>query len=301
MTARVDVVIPVRDGGRLLRRAVDSVLSQEGVDVHVVVVDDDSRDGAPQRLRPDPRLTVVPNRGRGIADALETGFATGTAPYVARQDADDVSLPGRLHREVAHLEANPGIGLVSTGFEVLVGRRTIAVMSPGPAGMLQRNPLCAGSVVVRRQVHERAGGYRREFVLSSDYDMWLRCAEMSGVTVLPEPGYRYRLTATMATIRGASRQAAYAQLARASAAARRNGEADPVTDAQGFVDRLLTGAAPEPDPELDAWWAQEFAAFGDRREALRCIRRASRRLPRRRTLRLLLTAAGRPKPQTVWT
>lgn len=300
MTAQVDVVIPVRDAGRLLQRAVDSVLSQEGVDVHVVVVDDGSRDDAPRQLRADPRLTVVSSRGRGIADALETGFATGNAPYVARQDADDVSLPGRLQRQVAHLEAHPGIGLVSTGFEVLVGRRTVAVMSPGPAGMLQRNPVCAGSVVVRREVHEQAGGYRREFVLSSDYDMWLRCAEVSGVTIFPEPGYRYRLTATMASIRGASRQAAYAQLARASAAARRNGDVDPVADAQRFVDRLLTGVAPEPDPELDAWWAREFAALGDRREALRCIRRASHRLPRRRTLRLLLTTAGRPKPQTVW-
>lgn len=301
MTAKVDVVIPVRDGGRLLRRAVDSVLAQEGVDVHVIVVDDGSRDGAPQRLEPDSRLTVVANRGRGIADGLETGFATGTAPYVARQDADDVSLPGRLRRQVAHLEENPGIGLVSTGFEVLVGRRTVAVMNPGPAGMLARNPLCAGSTMVRREVHEQAGGYRREFALSSDYDMWLRYAEVSGVTVLPEPGYRYRLTSSMVTIRGASRQAAYAQLARASAEARRIGAPDPVVDAQSFVDRLLVNAAPEPDPELDAWWAQEFAALGDRREALRCIRRASARLPRRRTLRLLLTAAGRPRPQTAWT
>jgi glycosyltransferase involved in cell wall biosynthesis len=296
----VDVVIPVRDGGRLLRRAVDSVLAQDGVDVHVVVVDDGSRDGAPQRLRPDPRLTVVANRGRGIADALETGFAAGSAPYVARQDADDVSLPGRLARQVDHLEAHPGIGLVATGFEVLVGTRTVSVMAPGPAGMLSRNPLCAGSVVVRREVHEAAGGYRSAFALSSDYDMWLRCAEVSGVSVLPEPGYRYRLTASMATIRGASRQAAFAELARASAAARRTGTPDPVEHATSFVEVLLAGAAPEPDPELDAWWAREFASLGDRREALRCLRRASRRLPPRRVLRLLVTALGRPSSQTAW-
>ena len=296
----MDVVIPVRDGGRLLRRAVDSVLAQQGVDVRVVVVDDGSRDGAPQRLRQDPRLTVVPSRGRGIADALNTGFATGSAPFVARQDADDVSLPGRLARQVAHLEAHPGIGLVGTGFEVLVGRRTVAVMAPGPAGMLKRNPLCAGSVVVRRAVHAAAGGYRRQFALSSDYDMWLRYAELSGVSVLPEPGYRYRLTSSMVTIRGAARQAAFAELARESAAARRTGTPDPVADAEAFVQARLAGAAPEPDPELDAWWAREFAALGDRREALRCARRAARRLPPRRGAGLLLTALGRPEPQTVW-
>jgi hypothetical protein len=296
----VDVVIPVRDGGRLLQRAVDSVLNQRDVEVRVIVVDDGSRDGAPQRLRPDPRLTVVANRGRGIPAALETGIAAGTAPFIARQDADDVSLPGRLARELDHLAAHPGIGLVATGFEVLVGRRTVAVLAPGPAGMLTRNPLCAGSVVVRREVHEAAGGYRPEFLLSSDYDMWLRCAEVSGVSVLPEPGYRSRLTAAMSTIRGASRQAAYAELARASAGARLTGQPDPVADATGFVQDLLVGSAPEPDPELDAWWAREFAALGDRREALRCLRRAAPHLPTGRALRLLVTSLGRPEPQTVW-
>lgn len=300
MLADVDVVIPVRNGGALLQRAVDSVLEQGGVRVRVFVVDDGSTDHAPQRLRHDARVQVLPSSGRGIPQALETGFAAGCAEYVARQDADDVSLPWRLARQVAHLQQHPGIGLVATGFEVVVGRRTVATLAPGPGGMLQRNPLCAGSTIVRREVHVAAGGYRPEFALSSDYDMWLRCAEVTGVSVLPEPGYRYRLTASMATIRGAARQAAYAELARASAEARRTGGPDPVATATDFVAAWLDGAPAGPDPELDAWWAREFAALGDRREALRCLRRAAPQLSHRRALRLLVTTVGRPSPQTVW-
>lgn len=296
----VDVVIPVRDGGRLLQRAVDSVLAQEGVDVRVVVVDDHSSDGAPHRLR-DPRVVVVPSAGSGIPAALETGIRVGTAPYVARQDADDVSLPGRLARQVRHLEDHPGIGLVATGFEVVVGRRVVATMAPGPTGFEHKNPLCAGSVVVRRDVHERAGGYREEFAQSSDYDMWFRCLELAGVSVLPEPGYRYRLTSAMTTIRRAGRQAAFAELARASARARRQQAPDPVVEAEDFVAALLDGAAPEPDPAVDAWWAREFASLGDRREALRCAWRAARRLPTGEAARLLLVALGRPAGHAVWT
>jgi glycosyltransferase involved in cell wall biosynthesis len=296
----VDVVIPVRDGGRLLARAVDSVLAQQGVDVRVVVVDDHSSDGAPQRLR-DPRVVVVPSRGSGIPAALETGIRIGTAPYIARQDADDVSLPGRLARQVRHLEDHAGIGLVATGFEVVVGGRVVATMAPGPAGFGRKNPFCAGSVVVRREVHELAGGYRSAFAQSSDYDMWFRCLELTGVSVLPEPGYRYRLTSAMTTIRRAGRQAAYAELARASARARREQAPDPVLRAEGFIERLLDGADPEPDPAVDAWWAREFASLGDRREALRCAWRAAPRLPRRQAARLLLVALGRPTGQAVWT
>jgi glycosyltransferase involved in cell wall biosynthesis len=297
----VDVVIPVRDGGRLLRRAVDSVLSQEAVDVRVVVVDDHSSDKAPQRLPRDPRVVIVPSGASGIPAALETGIRLGTAPYVARQDADDVSLPGRLARQVRHLEEHPGIGLVATGFQVVVGNRVVATMAPGPAGFAQKNPLCAGSVMVRRAVHEQAGGYRSAFAQSSDYDMWFRCLELTGVSVLPEPGYRYRLTSAMTTIRRAGRQAAYAELARASARARSRQEPDPVLEAETFVAGLLQGAGPEPDPAVDAWWAREFAALGDRREALRCAWRAAGRLPTGQAARLLLLALGRPTGHTVWT
>ena len=85
----VDIVVPVRNGGRLLQRAVDSVLAQEHVDLRVIVVDDGSTDQAVQRLHRDPRVQVLQTPGVGIPLALELGFGAGTAPYVARQDADD--------------------------------------------------------------------------------------------------------------------------------------------------------------------------------------------------------------------
>ena len=299
MTADVDVVIPVRDGGRLLQRAVDSILGQQGVQVTVHVVDDGSRDGAPERLRPDPRVRVQRAQGKGIPAALEQGIRSGQAPFVARQDADDLSLPGRLAAQVGHLEQHDGIGLVGTGFEVLVGKRVVTRMGPSPAGLMRKNPFCAGSVMVRREVHQAAGGYRQEFALSSDYDMWLRCAAVSGVSVLPEPRYQYRLTAGMATIRGAARQAGYAELARASVVARRDGRPDPVDDATGFVDAFLAGAGGN-DGELAAWWAQEFAALGDRREALRCLRRAAPGLPLQRSVSVLGRVRVPGRSQVGW-
>jgi glycosyltransferase involved in cell wall biosynthesis len=299
----VDVVIPVRNGGRLLAEAVESVLSQQGVNVHVVVVDDGSTDGAPERLPSDPRIQVVPTAGTGIVGALNTGVAAGSAPYIARQDADDVSLPGRLSSEVELLEQHPGIGLVATAFEVQVGRRVVTTMRTSPGGMLAKNRICAGSTMVRREVLAAAGGYRPQFRLSSDYDAWLRCASVSGLAILPLVGYRYRLHADMSTIRWAAVHPAYSTLAKASAQARIRGAADPADDLETWLaDRLPPlDEQDELTAEVAAWWATEFAALGSRADAVRCARRAWPRLDGRRRRSLLTSMVRPPASQSGWT
>ena len=288
----VDVLLPVRNGGRLLADAVESVLDQDGVELRVIVVDDGSTDGAPQRLPRDPRLLVVGGPARGTAAALNKALACAVAPYVARQDADDRSLPGRLLAEVEHLEANDGIGLVATAFEIVAGDRVVTTMGPPPFGLLDRNPLCAGSTMARRGVMATVAGYREQFRQSEDYDAWLRCAWVCGISVLPVVGYQYRLSATMATIRAAAEQEHFADLARASARARLAGAPDPAEGA--VVERVAT------DAELAAWWAREFAALGARREAWRCVRSAARHLPARRTAGLVRDVVRPPAPQAVW-
>jgi glycosyltransferase involved in cell wall biosynthesis len=290
VTPDVDVVVPVKNGGRLLRRAVESVLTQDGVTVRAVVVDDGSTDKAVARLPRDPRIAVVAGPARGIPRALNAGLAQCTAAYVARQDADDESLPGRLRAEVEFLDTHDGIGLVATGFEVVVGTAIVATIRTLPVQMLAKNPICAGTVVVRRALMDTLGGYRPMFAYSCDYDMWLRCAALSGVTILPTIGYRYRLSADMTTVRNASRQQAYADLARVSARARLGGAPDPADS----VDSLPANT--EADVEVAAWWAHEFAALGARRDALRC----ARRLPVRRAARLAPRLLLRPAPQTAW-
>lgn len=301
-TPDVDVIIPVRNGGRLLAAAVDSVLAQDGVAVNVIVVDDGSTDGAPQRLPSDPRITVLANEGSGEVDAHNTALARSFAPLVARQDADDESLPDRLAAEAAFLERHEGIGLVATAFEVVVGNRTVSVVRTLPGGMLQKNRICAGTTMVRRDVVVAAGGYRRSFVLSSDYDLWLRCAAVAGLAVLPMVGYRYRLHSDMSTIRLASIHPPYSHLAKASAIARIEGGPDPVDDADAW---LAARQAPSVEQvtrtaEVNAWWAREFAALGSRRDAWRCLRR-TRALGARRLTAVAAACVAPGSPQVEWT
>jgi glycosyltransferase involved in cell wall biosynthesis len=289
----VDVVVPVRNGGQLLRPAVESVLSQQAVKVRVFVVDDGSTDRAPQRLPDDPRIVVVTSAGRGTADALNTGIGCGSAAYVAIQDADDVSLPGRLAASARHLEDNPGIGLVAMWFQVMVGRRVVATLRPLPAGMLDHNPICHGTMMMRRSVIEAVGGYRSHFRSSEDYDTGLRCAEVAGITILPIVGYRYRVWANQVSVRDPATQVAWAELARRSARARLAGEPDPADLAQAGE---AVGSDEAGADEVQAWWAREFAALGSWVDALRCLRR----LPPWRAATEAVRLARHHQPQAVW-
>jgi len=173
---------------------------------------------------------------------------------------------------------------------VLVGGSVVAATQTLPMQMLTKNPICAGSTVARRSVLDEVGGYRPAFTFSSDYDMWLRCASVAGVSILPLIGYRYRLSADMTTVRNASRQSAYAELARASARARIARAPDPVDEAG-----VLAGN-PDADMDVAEWWAREFAALGARRDAVAC----ARRLPIRRAARVLPALLRSRGPQVMW-
>jgi len=105
----------VRDGGAPLRLAIDSVLAQSYADFELLVLDDGSTDGSRELARAyaDPRLRSLGDSARlGIAARLNQGIDLARGRYLARMDADDVCFAERLQRQVAFLDANPGIDVV---------------------------------------------------------------------------------------------------------------------------------------------------------------------------------------------
>jgi glycosyltransferase involved in cell wall biosynthesis len=197
----VSVVLPVRDGERFLREAVDSVLAQTFRNLELVAVDDASSDSTPAILASyeDPRVRVVAGPGTGIVGALQAGVAAARARYIARMDADDVSLPERLERAVALLDARPRTALVTSWAETIdeEGRSTDVVVLPDRSAdllriLLLRNPIAHGSVVLRRVALDAVGGYREEYGNNEDYDLWRRLLRDWEAAVVPEVLYRYR-------------------------------------------------------------------------------------------------------------
>lgn len=188
----VSFVMPVRDGGALLRPAVESVLSQTLPDLELLLVDDGSIDGAVAALsREDPRLRVIPSPGRGIVAALNAGVAACRGAFIARMDADDVSLPDRLAAQLGYLHENENIGVAGAGVRIVrddgpveEGFLRYAAWMNGlrDPGAIARElyvecPIAHPSALFRRAALERLGGYR-DMPWAEDYDLFLRADRM---------------------------------------------------------------------------------------------------------------------------
>src|SRR5205085_8762397 len=99
-------------------QAVQSILDQTFDDFELIIVDDGSADGSYDVVAQfgDSRIRIVRQTNHGLVDALNTGIRLARAPLIARQDADDISLPNRLERESAWMSGNPECAVVGTFF-----------------------------------------------------------------------------------------------------------------------------------------------------------------------------------------
>jgi glycosyltransferase involved in cell wall biosynthesis len=190
----VSVVLPVRNGAATIARAVTSIQIQAFSDWEMLVVDDGSSDGTREIVaeiaRNDPRVRMLSpaDAGSGIVAALNRGLAVARGEFVARMDADDQSLPGRLAAQVSFLRApeNHEVGLVScrvafggdrmanAGYALHVDWINALLAAEQIAlNRFVESPLAHPSVMFRHELVERHGGYRAgDF--PEDYELWLR-------------------------------------------------------------------------------------------------------------------------------
>ena len=186
--------------------AVESILTQDYTDFEFIIVDDGSTDTTgdvlAQYAAQDQRIVLVRQpENQGLTRALNLGLSRARGRLVARQDADDISLAGRLGAEVDFLERHANVGLVTCQVEI-IGEDGVRLPLDFFAGgldnvalqaeLLDHNPICHGAVMVRRSCLDQAGGYDEAQELIEDYDLWLRLAEITELAKLPAELYQYR-------------------------------------------------------------------------------------------------------------
>ena len=198
----VSVLLPVRNGAVTLVRAIASIRAQTLTEWELVVVDDGSTDGTGELLavatQEDARIRVLRQPALGLVAALNAGLAAAHGEFIARMDADDECHPERLARQAAWLQAQPELGVVSCLVEFGGDRAARAgyalhvdwLNSLADAGEIALNrfvesPLAHPSVMFRRELVEKHGGYRTgDF--PEDYELWLRWLD-AGVAMAKVP------------------------------------------------------------------------------------------------------------------
>lgn len=205
---RVDVLIPVRAPAPWLEAAIQSIEDQTAQNWHLILVMDGESQAVravTKRIVPDGRATLALSPGRGLVDALNHGLQLSRAEYIARLDADDISHPTRLERQIEHMDAHPGCVALGTAFRPIdeVGRTAGGVRNPHDGSFLRklrwRCPIAHPSAIFRRSTAITVGGYRAAATGVEDYDLWLRMATLGDVHNVGEVLLRYRVHAEQVT------------------------------------------------------------------------------------------------------
>jgi glycosyltransferase involved in cell wall biosynthesis len=183
VTSSLSVLMPVRNGGHFVKRAVISTLRALPSTGELLVMDDGSTDGTPAILSSvnDARLRVFSRRASGgVARALNSLLEESDSPIIARMDADDICLPWRFAVQARLLQRHGGIVFGNAIYCTQRGwprRPTLRLprkSSSFSGELLKRNPFVHPTMLMEKEILASVGGYQE--VGAEDYDLWLRLA-----------------------------------------------------------------------------------------------------------------------------
>jgi hypothetical protein len=189
-------VIPTRNRWAILQRALLAATSQQGVDVEVLVVDDGSTDGTPDRLEElgDERIRVIRREtSGGPGAARNAGIAAAKGQWIAFLDDDDLWSPRKLHAQL-HAASAADVAMVYAGAIVLDDELGVieAIRGPDPSdladALMLGGAIPAGSsnVMMHATLIDRIGGFDERLSQLADWDLWIRAATTTEPARSPE-------------------------------------------------------------------------------------------------------------------
>lgn len=199
----VSVIIPCYRYGHFLRECAESVLTQVGVDVRILILDDASPDNTSevgsQLAKEDSRVTFVRHASnKGHIATYNEGMEWASSDYLLLLSADDYLLPGALSRASTLMDRYPEVGFtfgnvveLSEGGERREVRATHKTLAEVNEKILQgwefirisdvQNIVRTPTALVRTNLQKKVGGYRPELPHTGDMEMWLRLASHASV------------------------------------------------------------------------------------------------------------------------
>jgi glycosyltransferase involved in cell wall biosynthesis len=199
----ISVLMSVHNGETYLVQALDSILSQSFSSFEFIVIDDASTDDTAGILadyaRRESRICLLSNqKNMGLAWSLNRGLKQVKGRYIARMDADDISLQLRLEKQFSFMEEHPGVGVIGTAVDIIdsAGQVIGGRMYPSDPIVIRwrlafENPLCHPTVMIRRSLLQDAP-YNSDLNTAQDYDLWCRLGLLTSFANLPEPLLRFR-------------------------------------------------------------------------------------------------------------
>lgn len=205
LNALVSVILPVYNCERFISLAIESILNQTYRNIELIIINDGSNDKTLDIVNGysyDSRLKIVSRENRGLVYSLNEAIALASGEYIARMDADDISMPDRIEKQVAFLANNSDVAIV--------GSRTILIDEGGAQiGKCHRplsdegirnhlyygSPFAHPSIMYNLNVLSKEDlKYLTEDYPAEDLGLFLRISSKHKVCNLKQPLLKYRLT-----------------------------------------------------------------------------------------------------------
>ena len=197
---KVSVIMSVYNGEKYLREAIESILNQTFTDFEFIIVNDGSTDNSLEIIQSynDERIRIINNeKNIGLTKSLNKALKQAKGEYIARQDADDISLPNRFEEQMGYFEEHQEVVLLGTTVYLIdengkiVGKR-IVLAKPTIKDIFKENHFNHGSVMFKKEIVNQLGGYNELIRYSQDYELWLRIAKSYEVRNLTQLLYKLR-------------------------------------------------------------------------------------------------------------
>lgn len=188
----VTVLMTAFNAGEYLSEAVDSLVRQTFLEWQLVLIDNGSTDNSFAPLKSDdPRIRILKlSTNIGRTKALQLALSHVDTPFVAILDADDLSHPDRLSRQLSIFDTSPDVVLVGSHVTLLLEGGTKSQTVNEYAGVIshdqlaERNPFIHSSVMFRTSAVVAVGGYNDNYSYAQDYDLFQRLATIGQCQIL---------------------------------------------------------------------------------------------------------------------
>jgi glycosyltransferase involved in cell wall biosynthesis len=198
---KISVLMPVWNGEKYLREAIESILNQTFADFEFIIIDDGSTDSSDAIIKSfsDPRIIYIKNEANlKLAASLNRGLKMAQGKYLSRMDGDDIARPERLQAQFDFMEKHPDIDLCGAWAKIIDSEKILKMPARpeliAPL-LLFYPPLIHPSVFWRLESFNRHQlAYDESFSKSQDFELWSRAAKFLKITNLKKVLLDYRLT-----------------------------------------------------------------------------------------------------------
>lgn len=202
----VSVIIPAYKAGQYIRETIQAVLEQTHTNLELIIVDDGSPDNQAEVIVPivasDARVQYIKQKNGGVSSARNHGYRLSKGSFLAFLDADDIWLPDNLELKLAKFANDSDVGLVHSDMAIMDGHSQLTgATKSGKEGyiledLLSWNGTCVptpSSILVKREVVEKVGGFDLELSNAADQEFFFRVANAYKIGRVPKVTWWYRV------------------------------------------------------------------------------------------------------------